>query len=173
MLIVIAIMGIVSAIAIPRINTTQFHQDAGARITRTALQIAGRLAVTRQYDIIVSFDVPRSMMRIAEDMDNNGAVDSGEHISWKALEDGAIFAVPATGLSGTPLGAIDGSGLTTIDGMPSMIFRRNGATSTAAVIYIGSVRNQPHDFRAVTVAQSTGRTDWYRYANAGWKEAGI
>ena len=85
LLVAIAIMAVISAIAIPRINTQQFKQDSAARVTRSALQIAGRLAVGKQFDVIVSFDLSRSMIRILEDRDNDGAADANEHTTRERL----------------------------------------------------------------------------------------
>lgn len=173
MLTALTIMAIVSAIAIPKINTTQFRQDSGARTTRVALQIAARLAVSKQYDVIVSFDLGRDMIRIGEDRNNNALLDTGEPIKWRALEDGAVFEVPPAGVNGGVGAAVVGSSLQTVGGLPSIVFRRNGATSTDLEVYIGAGRGNVHDHRAVTVLQSTGRATWYRYAANGWKEAGL
>lgn len=173
MLVAIAIMAVISAIAIPRINTQQYKQDTGARVARTAMQIAGRLAVAKQFDVIVSFDLSRHMIRILEDRDNDGSADANERVQWKALEDGAIFETPTAGLSGAASSPVNGSNLTTVDAMPSIIFRRNGAASSDLELYIGAGRGKVHDHRAVTVLQSTGRASWFRYAANGWKEAGL
>ena len=173
LLVAIAIMAVISAIAIPRINTQQFKQDSAARVTRSALQIAGRLAVGKQFDVIVSFDLSRSMIRILEDRDNDGAADANERVQWRALEDGAVFETPTSGLAGAVTSPVAGSNLVTIDGMPSLIFRRNGAASSDLELYIGAGRSKSGDQRAITVLQSTGRASWYRYAANGWKEAGL
>jgi prepilin-type N-terminal cleavage/methylation domain-containing protein len=173
MLIAIAIMAVISAIAIPQINTQKYKQDTGARITRSAFQIAGRLAVAKQFDVIVSFDLTRSMVRIVEDRDNDGVADAGERVQWKALEDGAVFETPTVGISGPVASPVVGSNIQTIDGMPSIIFRRNGAASSDLELYIGAGRGNAGDQRAISVLQSTGRASWHRYAANGWKEASI
>jgi hypothetical protein len=174
MLAALGIMAVLTAIAIPRINTKSFKQDSGARITRSTLQIAGRLAVAKQFDVIVSFDLSRNMIRIVEDRDNNAAADAGESVQWRALEDGAVFETPMVpGLSGAIASPVNGSNLTTVDGMPSLIFRRNGAASSDLELYIGGGRAHAGDLRAITVLQSTGRVGWYRHAQNGWKEAGL
>lgn len=173
LLIAIAIMAVISAIAIPKINTQQYRQDSGARVSRSALQIAGRLAVAKQFDVVVSFDLGRSMIRILEDRDNDGTADAGERVQWRALEDGAVFETPTVGLSGAVTTPVVGSAIQTIDGMPSIIFRRNGAASSDLELYIGAGRGKAGDQRAVTVLQSTGRASWHRYAANGWTEAGL
>lgn len=173
LLIVCAIVGIFATLAYPRVNFTQFQVDSGARTVRVALQNAQRLAVTRQYDVVVSFDVPNRRIRIVEDGNNNDIVDAGERVTYAALEDGVHFKSPPIGLSGPVPSAVIGSNLKTVDGMPTIVFRRDGAASSDLEVYLASSKELPNDWRAVQVVQSTGRTDWYRYLNNLWKPGSI
>jgi prepilin-type N-terminal cleavage/methylation domain-containing protein len=170
---VVVIIGIIALFAYPRVNFTQFQVDAAARSVRMTLQNAQRLAVTRQYDVVVSFDEANGRVRVFEDNNNNNAVDGGERVTNLTLEDGAHFLMPPTGVNGPVGGAINGAALTTIDGMPSIIFRRDGAGSSDLEVYLTSKRNLPNDFRGITVVQSTGRTDWYKYIGAVWKAGNL
>ena len=129
LLIVCAIVGIFATLAYPRVNFTQFQVDSGARTVRVSLQNAERLAVTRQYDVVVSFDVANKRIRIVEDGNNNDIVDVGERVTYAALEDGVHFKIPPIGLSGPVPSAVTGSNLKTVDGMPTIVFRRDGAAS--------------------------------------------
>jgi prepilin-type N-terminal cleavage/methylation domain-containing protein len=173
LLIVCAIVGIFATLAYPRVNFTQFQVDSGARTVRVALQNAERLAVTRQYDVVVSFDVANKRVRVLEDGNNNDAVDNGERVTYAALEDGVHFKQPPAGLSGPVTGWVIGSNLKTVDGMPTIVFRRDGAASTDLEVYLASSKELANDWRAVQVVQSTGRTDWYRYLNNLWKAGSI
>ena len=173
LLIVCAIVGIFATLAYPRVNFTQFQADSGARTVRVSLQNAERLAVTRQYDVVVSFDVPNRRIRIVEDGNNNDIVDAGERVTYAALEDGVHFKNPPIGLSGPVPSAVIGSNLKTVDGMPTIVFRRDGAASSDLEVYLASSKELPNDWRAVQVVQSTGRTDWYRYLNNLWKAGSI
>jgi prepilin-type N-terminal cleavage/methylation domain-containing protein len=173
LLIVCAIVGIFATLAYPRVNFTQFQVDSGARTVRVALQNAERLAVTRQYDVVVSFDVINRRLRILEDGNNNDLVDNNERVTYAALEDGVHFKIPPAGLSG-PVGAsVIGSNLKTVDGMPTIVFRRDGSASSDLEVYLASSKELPNDWRAIQVVQSTGRTDWYRYLNNLWKAGSI
>lgn len=173
LLIVCAIVGIFATLAYPRVNFTQFQVDSGARTIRVALQNAERLAVTRQYDVVVSFDTSSKRMRILEDGNNNDVVDAGERVTYAGLEDGVHFAIPPAGLSGPVSSAVSGSNLKLIDGMPSVVFRRDGAASSDLEVYVVSSKSLANDFRAIQVVQSTGRTDWYRYLSSLWKAGSI
>jgi hypothetical protein len=73
-MIVVAISGMMIALAIPRIDTTKYKADAVAQIIRTTLQNASRTAVTRQHDMIVSFDTVGERVRQHWDSNNDGVV---------------------------------------------------------------------------------------------------
>lgn len=173
LLIVFAMVGIFATLAYPRLNFTQFQVDSGARTVRVALQNAERLAVTRKCDVVVSFDVANSRLRILEDGNLDDRADNGEHVTYAALEEGVHFKTPPAGLSGPVPGAVVGSNLKTIDGMPSVIFRRDGAASTDLEVYLASSKELANDWRAIQVVQSTGRADWFRYVSGLWKAGSI
>ena len=170
MIVVVFIIGILCKIAIPRINIPQFQVDAAARLSRIALQNAQRLAVTRQFDVVVSFDQTNNRIRVLEDANNNDVADAGERVTWKVFENGINFHLPpAAGVNGAVGAPIVGSSLRTIDGLPSVVFRRDGAASSDVELYMVTKRMQDSDYRAVTVLQSTGKTDWYKWLNGSWQ----
>lgn len=172
-MIVLAVIGIIAAFAYPKVNFTQYRVDAGARTVRVALQNAERLAVTRQYDVVVSFDTTNRRIRLLEDNNNNATVDAGEHVIYVQLEDSVHFAVPPAGVSGAANSSISGSSIRAVDNMPTLVFHRDGAASSDADIYITSKRAIHDDFRCIRVIQSTGRTLWWRYLDGVWQEASI
>ncbi|HVP71425.1 MAG TPA: GspH/FimT family pseudopilin [Gemmatimonadaceae bacterium] len=173
LLAVLAIVAIVALFAFPRVNFTQFQVDAAARGVRMTLQNAQRLAVTRQFNVVVSFDQANGRVRVFEDNNNNSTIDAGERVTYFVLEDGAQFVMPPTGVNGPVGGAINGAALTTINSLPSIVFRRDGAGSSDLEVYLTSKRAQPNDWRGITVVQSTGRTDWYKYIGATWKAGNL
>jgi type II secretion system protein H len=175
LLVTLAIMAIVGALAIPRINTSTFRMDANARAIRAVLQTAQRVAVARQHDVVVSIDLAGAQVRTLEDRDNDGGADAGERVTWKPLEYEARFAAPPVGVNGSAVGgAVVGASLVTVDGMPSIVFRRNGAASTDLEVYLTSRNPRTADHRALTVVQATGRAGWYRRTDGGsWLEAGL
>ena len=101
MMVVVFIIGVLCTMAIPRINIPQFQVDAAARLTRLTLQGAQRLAVARQYDVVVSIDQANNRLRVLEDANNNDAVDANERVTYKSLEDGISFHLPPTGVNGS------------------------------------------------------------------------
>ena len=169
---VLAIFGVMAALAIPRLNTRGFHADAAARSVRGTLQVAQRTAVARQYDVIVSFDVATSAMRVTEDRNTNGNIDGGERTSWHTLDGGPAFVTPRSALAGfSGDGAIVIPRVRTIGGLPSVIFRRNGAASSELAVYMAGLAGDTTSLRAITMEQATGRTRWFRYLDGAWKPA--
>lgn len=173
LLIVLTIIAIIVTFAFPKVNFTQFQVDAAARGVRSSLQNAERLAVTHQHDVVVSFDLNANRVRVLEDANNNGTADPLERATWFVLEDGVQFFRPPVGVSGPVGSAIVGGDIKTIDAMPSVIFRRDGASNTDLEAYLTSPRARPADFRAITVVQSTGRTDWFKYTNSAWRAGNL
>ena len=173
LLVTMSIISILAAVALPRINLHQFRVDAGIRVVQTALQQGARYAVQRQHDVYVSFDIPGKRLLVVDDINNSGTADAGEKAQWRSLEDGVRFAVPPTAIGGNPLAAIAGSNLRTINGLPTIIYRRDGAASTDLQVYITSTRPDAGDFKALSVTRSTGHVDYYRYSAGAWVRGGV
>ena len=154
-LIVIVFVSLLSGLAVPKVGLGKFRSDAAARLVVSIAQQAGRLALQRQYDVIVSFDTTRHRVRVVEDQNNNGAVDAGERVTWRTLEERERFATPPTGLTGQVSAPVVGNALDAVDGMPSVTFHRDGSASTDAELYV-----------------TTGRLMWSRYTGSSWTEVG-
>lgn len=169
---VVALLGLLATIAVPRIDVTQYRSDAAMHAVGSVLLGAQRAAVMKQHQIVVAFDVTNRRIRVHDDLNNNNRVDAGERLIWQPLEDGVVF-----GRDGAPAQAI-GSGPVTFtrtqDGLPSVTFLRNGAAEQEGGVYITSRRAQqtgtrPRDARLVVVARATGRPSWLSYQSGSWK----
>ena len=105
-MVVVVISGLMLTLAIPRIDTTKIKADAIATIVRTTLQYAQRQAITRQHDMVVSFDTTGERIRTFWDADNSGSITGTEHVTWRGLDVGILFTDPAVnGVSGTAIHA--------------------------------------------------------------------
>src|SRR6476620_9128427 len=102
LMVVVVIAGMMIALAIPRIDTTKWRADAIATIVRTTLQYAQRQAITRQHDMVVSFDTTGQRIRTFWDGDNSGTITGTERVTWRGLDVGILFTDPTVnGISGT------------------------------------------------------------------------
>jgi Tfp pilus assembly protein FimT len=173
LLIVLALMATLAGIAMPRINYVALRVDANARTVRGVLQQAWRMAVQKQHDVLVSFDTAGRRVRTLEDANNDGLPTAGERTVWRPLEDGVRFDAPSNGVTGAVTAAVVGPGLKTVTSYPTVTFRRNGATSGDIEVYVAAQNRTLWERRAVTMAQATGRTEWFRYVNSAWRSGGI
>ena len=126
----------------------------------------------RQHDMIVSFDVPGKRVLLIDDQNNNGAADPTEKVLVRPLEDGVRFLAPPAAINAGAVAAVAGAKLKDSGGYPSIIFHRDGATSTDLQVYITSTRPDAIDFKALTVTQTTGHVNYYSYRTGSWKRGG-
>ncbi|MBM4194334.1 MAG: prepilin-type N-terminal cleavage/methylation domain-containing protein [Gemmatimonadetes bacterium] len=169
LLMVVSIISIIAAFAIPRIDLTRYRTDAAARLVRTLLMASNRNAITRQSNVIVSIDTVYSRLRIVQDYNNNDTLNTADWTQFRALADGGKFRRPTmNGLNGTSVSAAWEGSMRTVSAMPSIIFRRDGSASTDMVLYLTIRPSVPTDYRAISVVANTGRTDMYRWSGAAW-----
>jgi prepilin-type N-terminal cleavage/methylation domain-containing protein len=170
---VLVIVGIVSAIALPNIDYRRYRADAATHTLRGTLQHAQRLSIVRQYDVLVLFDLDGRRLRIVEDVNNNRIADSTERVAVRPIEEGITFIVPSTGVNGSVSSPIVGANLREIDGLPSITFHRNGSASSDLELYLSAHSADGTDIRAVTITQSTGRAEGHRLLGTTWSAEGL
>jgi hypothetical protein len=172
-IIVLTVIAALAGIAGPRMNYPGHRLDANARIARSVFQQSWRAAIQNQHDMLLSVDTANMTFRIVEDMNNDGQPNTGERVRFHPLEEGAHFDVPATGVNGTVTTSVSGPGVKTVQSMPSIIFRRNGSTSGDVEVYLSVQYKGVKQFRCLTLAQATGRTELFRLANGSWRSGGL
>lgn len=168
LVIVMMIAGIVTSMAIPRVNTGSYRADAAVQQVRSVFTTAQRTSLTRQFDVIVSVDTVKSELRIAEDKDNNGVIIASETRFWRPPGDGNRFTVPPVGLNTPTVNkAVVGGNIRVVDNMPSVFFHRDGSASTDLEVYISSTWKTRTDYRVVALTRSTGRAEAFRLSGTG------
>ena len=98
-IVVLVMMAVVASLALPKLSLSQFRADAAAQQVRSVFQTAQRTSLTRQFDVIVSLDTTQFGLRIAEDANNDGIIESTEWKFWRPTGEGNQFAVPPKGLN--------------------------------------------------------------------------
>lgn len=173
LIITVAVIGIVTAMAIPRIRLSSYRADSAMRTVQVVLQQAQRRAVTRQSEVMVSFDTARGRIRTVFDANGNHIADPGEEFHWRPLEDGNRFAVPPGGVQTTGGAPVVGGSLSSRDGYPTIFYHRDGAASSELEVFICSSLQEKRDFRALHLRQATGRIQLYRYTGTTWLGVGL
>jgi prepilin-type N-terminal cleavage/methylation domain-containing protein len=170
LLMVMVIISLTAAWALPKFSIARYRADAAGRLVRTQLSTAQRLAITRQSDVIVSFDATYNRLRVVQDFNNNDTLNTGDIISYRGLEEGAKFVTPTwAGPNGsTPATPFVGAGLRTISSLPSIIFHRDGSGSTDLEVYVTMRDAVKVEYRCVVVTGSTGKTDLFKWNGVTW-----
>lgn len=173
MLLVVSIIGILAVVALPRIDLYRIQANAGVQILSTTMVAAQREALTKQHDMILTFDAGNRRMRMIWDANSNSNIDAGEKTRTIPLDTRLAF-----GLGGAPARAFGGAAINfnrTISGLPALVFHRNGSASGIGGFYLTSTRavldgttKWNRDTRAVEIVRATGRTEWFKYNGTAW-----
>jgi prepilin-type N-terminal cleavage/methylation domain-containing protein len=173
-LIVLAILGIVVAMVAPKIDLTRYRLESEMQGVGMTLLASERQAITQQHDVIVMFDAAQGLIRIHDDKNNNGLADAGERVRGVAIGEGVVFgraSAPAR-----PMGSGPVTFTKIVNGLPAVVFHRDGSASEAGGFYLTSVRaatsgTHVEDTRAIELERATGRASWYRYGPPSWRRA--
>ena len=167
---VLALMGLVAMFAIPKLNFSAYRINGAVRGVTALLARAERMAVTDQYNVNVLFDVTHNAIQIHEDANNDNVIQNTERVRSYPLGEGIVFgkgSAPVRIYAPAPI-----SFTRTMNGMPEIIFRRDGSGSENGGFYITTQAalnaNQPNDARSIELTQATGRAEWYQYNGSQW-----
>ena len=172
LLLVIVIMGILGAIALPRIDVAKFQVNSAVQAVSTTMVAAQREAITKQHDIILTFDAANRQVRLLWDANSDGAIGANERSRVITLDDRVTFgrgSAPARAFGAQPVNFDD-----VINGLPALTFHRNGSASGIGGFYLTSIAAASGDpgrtnhTRAVEIIRATGRTEWWRYNGSAW-----
>ena len=174
MLIVLVVIGLVVAMAAPKIDVTKYRLESDMQGVGMTLLSAERQAITQQHDVILTFDVTNGVIHVIDDNNNNGVRDVGERERAVALAQGVVFGratAPAR-----PMGPGPVTFTKLVGGFRAVVFHRDGSASEAGGFYLTSTRavssgTHVEDSRAIEMERATGRGTWYRYGPPVWRRA--
>jgi Tfp pilus assembly protein FimT len=175
MAIVVGLIAILAAIALPNLNFSRYRMDANARTVQNQFIAQQLTAIQKNMPVMVTIVYDEGHLTITEDANSNGAADAGEYTYNRSLVEGAQFIIPPVSIdSATPYYAT-GPGLTYLSQTylyPTVTFYPNGSTSGDVVIYIGSTAGRLTDMRALQITGATSKVKFYRMASDGtWRLA--
>ena len=172
--VVLTVVGLLTWIAVPRIEVERFRMDGATRGATAALVSAQRLAVKRQHDVVVAFDTASQRLLIHQDRDGDGSRDAGEPVRTVSLGEGVVF-----GLGDAPFPLANGGAVSFTGShgrLPAVRFIRDGSASEEGDFFLTSARSlrqgdHPADARRIHLDRATGRVTWYQYRSQRWTEA--
>ena len=166
----IVLMGILAAIAIPRIDVESYKINSAVRSVTSTLLYSQRLAVTLQHDVRVAFDSTNSQLRVHEDANNDGVIGINERVTFRPFDLGVVF-----GRGTTPaftIGTNTFNFTRTQGGLPVVVFRRDGTVNESGGFYLTTTKslaqNNQSRTRAAQLIRGSGRVIWQTYATGTW-----
>jgi prepilin-type N-terminal cleavage/methylation domain-containing protein len=173
MLIVITMIGIMTGIALWRVDIARYQVNGDIQSIGTTLIASQREAIAKQHNVIVVFDTAGNRVRVVWDANNNGTWDPDEHSRLVFLGERVRFGLgtaPALPMGTSSVNFTQTEGST---GLPEVTFYRNGSASEAGGAYITSTRSigdpkYVNDNRAMRVERATGRAEWWHYDGTTW-----
>jgi prepilin-type N-terminal cleavage/methylation domain-containing protein len=170
-LMVVTLIGLIAAFAVPKLDFTRYRLNGAVRSVVSVLNRAQRMAVTDQSNVNVIFNLASQSITLHEDMDNDNQIDNGERTRSYPIGEGAVYGL-GTSMSPRLYSPAPVTFTRRLNGMPELIFRRDGSASEAGAIYISSTRagsSGAADTRSIEVTAATGRVEWYRYTGSQWE----
>lgn len=176
LLVVIVVVGILAAVAVPRLDVERFHVDGAVQATTTTLLAAQREAVARQHNVLVAFDTAAHTLRLTWDTNSNDRPDPGERARAVVLSERVKFGRPPL-VSARSGAATTMSPMHDCSGTPCLVFQRNGSADRSIAFYMTSARSlaggtdRAQDARLVEVARASGRPESWRWNGNDWRRA--
>ena len=161
----IAIIGIISAIAIPNFSKWQEKHQINGQSQKVYfdLMLARTSAVKNNNDVIVTFDTVADTYKVHDDTNGDGIEDAGEALKSVNLEENIQFAFNS-GISD-----IDGntvSSAVSFGGSQSVVFDSKGqASSTGSVflLHVNDINSTSDRARHISVLKATGAVNYWSY----------
>jgi prepilin-type N-terminal cleavage/methylation domain-containing protein len=173
-IITMAIIGIVSAVAIPNFSKwKEKHEiDGQAQKVYFDLMLARTTAIKSNNDVRVTFNLTANTYTVHEDSNSDGVVDTGENFKNALLENDVQFAYNV-GISDT-----DGNAVTSavsFSGAQVVVFDSRGqanSSGSALLLHENDIGISDDRARLISVLQATGGVDYWKYSAADtptWK----
>ncbi len=174
MIITMAIIGIVSAVAIPNFSKWKEKHEINGQAQKVYfdLMLARTSAVKSNNDVRVVFDLVANTYTIHEDNNGDGIVDAGENFKNAILENNVQFAYNV-GITDTDGNAV--ASAVSFNGDQEVVFDSRGqasATGKVLLLHLNDIGITDDRARLISVLQATGGVDYWTYSGADtppWK----
>jgi len=175
MLIVIVIIGVTVAIALPRINLSRIRSKAAIQTLGTTMLALQRDAIAKQHNIVVMIDATSRALRVLYDSTNDLRVSTNERIRVVPLGEEIVLGKPAA-VPNRSFGSAAVNFTTTeqTTGLPAIVFFRNGSAKESGGLYLSTVKavqgvvGHENETWAMEIVRATGRAEWLRWNGSTW-----
>ncbi len=174
LLMVIAIVGIMAALVLPKVRVDNSQVDTAARTLGMSLMVAQREAASRQHNVLLVFDTSAHTITTVWDVNNNSTIDPTEKTRPFLLPERVVLgrpsSVPALGTATASVPVMLTSGI-----KPMLVVQRNGSVDRGVTLYLSTQATMAGglntDVRAVVIARATARPEWYAWNGTAWRHA--
>lgn len=175
MLIVVTIIAITAAIALPKINVSRIRSKAAITTLGTTMLALQRDAIAKQHNVLVLIDSANSGLRVVYDSTNDLQITNGERVRAVHLGEEIVFGRPA-GVPARPFGAnpVNFIQREATTNLPMIVLYRNGSASEAGGLYLSTVKavaglpGHQNETWSMEMVRATGRAEWMRWNLTGW-----
>ena len=174
LVIVVTLMGILAAFAMPRMRIESSQVDTAARTIGMSLMVAQREAASRQHNVLLIFDTNAHTVNTVWDANNDGVKGANEKSRPFLLPERVVLGRPS-GVSA--LGSASASIPVTLmsGGKPMLVLQRNGSVDRAVTFYLTTPQSMAgaasKEVRALVIARATARPEWYAWTGSTWRHA--
>jgi len=175
LVIVIVMIGIVTTIALPRINLSAIRSKTAIQTLGTTMLALQREAIGKQHNMVVVIDQPRAALRAVFDSTNDLTFNNNERMRNIPLGEEIVFgkpaAVPARSFGSNPVN------FTTVEpssGLPAIVLYRNGSAREFGGLYLSTTKamagapGHENETWAMEIIRATGRAEWLRWNGTAW-----
>lgn len=175
MLIVVAMIGILATIGLPRINLSRIRSKAAIQTLGTTMLALQREAISRQHNVVVIIDNTTNSLRALYDSTNDLTNNNNERTRSIPLGEEIVFGRPA-GVPARSFGAA-AVNFTTVEnstGLPAIVLYRNGSAREFGGLYLSTRKamsgapGHSSETWAMEIIRATGRAEWLRWNGTTW-----
>ncbi len=177
MLVVVALIGVISAMVIPvtRDMITRAKADSASEVALRAISAARNRAVSERRNMLMTFITPNRLRLERQEVDANGAITGLTLISETALE-GAQEFLRFSPMADTPdaFGGTLGAAVH-FAGIPPVMFTTDGSLVDSAgdvvngSVFLGEPNKRP-TARAITILGISGLVRKWKWSGTQWQE---
>jgi prepilin-type N-terminal cleavage/methylation domain-containing protein len=175
MMIVIIIIGITVAIALPRINLSRIRSKSAIQMLGTTMLALQRDAIAKQHNIVIMIDQTGRALRVLYDSTNDVAISANERVRIIPLGEEVLLGKPA-GVPARSFGAnaVNFTATEQTTGLPAIIFYRNGSAKESGGLYLSTAKamagapDHANETWAMEIIRATGRAEWLRWNGTTW-----
>ena len=169
MLTVMAIIGILAAMAIPNVSRWKEKYEINGETKKVYfdLLLAHSTSIRSNHNVLVTFDILNNTYKVHQDNNNNGEEEPGEKIKSVNLENNIQF--------GFNSGVLDLEGNLVTSSIfftngNSITFNSRGQASTSGSIFLiheSDIGKSNNRLKSINIIQSTGAIESLEYKSSG------